>query len=59
CIRASFTAVWRVDPKNPAVLYRRGTTFWKSGDVVVGNADLAAAKAIKPDIEEDIARGGP
>jgi hypothetical protein len=29
------------------------------GDIAAGNADLSEAKAIKPDIAEDIARGGP
>ncbi len=56
---SDFTAVLRVDPKNPTVLYRRGTTYLNSGDIEPGNADLAEAKAIKPDIAEDIRRGGP
>ena len=56
---SDFTAVLRVDPKNPTVLYRRGTAYLNSGDIEAGNADLAEAKAIKPDIAEDISRGGP
>ena len=56
---SDFTTVLRADPKNPLALYRRGATSLKSGDIEAGNADLAAAKAIKPDIEEDIRRGGP
>jgi tetratricopeptide (TPR) repeat protein len=56
---SDFTAVLQVDPKNPTVLYRRGTTYLNGGDIAAGNADLAEAKAIKPDIAEDIARGGP
>jgi tetratricopeptide (TPR) repeat protein len=56
---ADFTTALRANPKNPVVLYRRGATSLKSGDTEAGNADLAAAKAIKPDIEEDIRRGGP
>jgi tetratricopeptide (TPR) repeat protein len=56
---SDFTAVLRVDPKNPTVLYRRGTTYLNSGNIEAGNADLAEAKAIKPDIAEDIRRGGP
>jgi tetratricopeptide (TPR) repeat protein len=55
---SDFTTVLRVDPRNPVVLYRRGETLLKGGDIDAGNADLAAAKAIKPDIEEDIRRGG-
>jgi tetratricopeptide (TPR) repeat protein len=56
---SDFTAVLRVDPKNPTVLYRRGTTYLASGNTEAGNIDLAEAKAIKPDIAEDIRRGGP
>ena len=56
---SDFTAVLRVDPKNPTVLYRRGTTYLNSGNIEAGNADLADAKAIKPDIAEDISRGEP
>jgi tetratricopeptide (TPR) repeat protein len=56
---SDFTAVLRVDPKNPTVLYRRGTTYLNSGNIEAGNADLAEAKAIKPDIADDIARLGP
>jgi len=41
------------------LLYRRGTTYLNSGNLEAGNADLLEAKAIKPDIAEDIARGGP
>jgi tetratricopeptide (TPR) repeat protein len=56
---SDFTAALEVDSKNPAVLYRRGTTYLNNGDIELGSADLAAAKAIKPDIAEDIRRGGP
>ena len=56
---SDFTAVLRLDPKNPTVLYRRGTAYLNSGDIAAGNADLAEAKAIKPDIAEEIGRGGP
>jgi tetratricopeptide (TPR) repeat protein len=55
---SDFTVVLQADPKNPTVLYRRGTAYLNSGDVEAGNADLAVAKAIKPDIAEDISRGG-
>src|ERR1700737_2726317 len=56
---SDFTAVLRVDPKNPTVLYRRGTTYLNKGDIEAGNADLAEARTIKPDIAEEIGRGGP
>jgi len=47
---SDFTAVLRVDPKNPTVLYRRGIAYLSSGEIEAGNADLAEAKAIKPEI---------
>jgi tetratricopeptide (TPR) repeat protein len=56
---ADFTTVLRVDPRNPTVLYRRGTVYLAVGDVAAGNADIAEAKIIKPNIAEDIARAGP
>jgi tetratricopeptide (TPR) repeat protein len=56
---SDFTALLRVDPKNPIVLYRRGTVYLNNGDIEAGNADLAEAKAIKPDIAEDVSRDGP
>lgn len=54
---ADFTIILRDDPKNPIVLYRRGTVYLNNGDIEAGNADLAEAKAIKPDIDEDVGRG--
>jgi tetratricopeptide (TPR) repeat protein len=56
---SDFTTVLQVDPKNPTVLYRRGTAYLDSGNTEAGNADLAEAKGIKPDIAEDIRRGRP
>ena len=56
---SDFTAVLKVDPKNPTVLYRRGTTYLNSGNIEAGNVDLAEAKSIKPDIVEEVHRGGP
>jgi len=47
---SDFTVVLRVDPKNPIVIYRRGEAYLKSGEIDAGNADLAQATAIKPDI---------
>jgi tetratricopeptide (TPR) repeat protein len=56
---SDFTTALQADPKNPLALYRRGAAYLKNGDVDAGNADLAAAKMIKPDIEEEIRQGGP
>ncbi|WP_426440958.1 tetratricopeptide repeat protein [Bradyrhizobium genosp. P] len=56
---SDFKFVLQADPKNPLVLYRLGAVLVKTGDTDAGNADLAEAKAIKPDIEEEIRQGGP
>jgi tetratricopeptide (TPR) repeat protein len=53
-----FTSVLRVDPNNATVLYRRGAAYLSEGDVVAGNADIAAAKASNSHIEEEMARTG-
>jgi tetratricopeptide (TPR) repeat protein len=53
-----FAVVLRADPQNPLTLFRRGQTLLKKGNIEAGNADIAAARAIKPDIAEVIARGG-
>jgi tetratricopeptide (TPR) repeat protein len=51
-----FTAVLQVDSQNPRVLFRRGQALMKKGSVEAANADISAARAIKPDIAEAIAR---
>jgi tetratricopeptide (TPR) repeat protein len=56
---ADFTTVLKTDPHNPIALYRRSTAYLSTGNVAAGNADLAEARTIKPDIAEDIARSGP
>jgi tetratricopeptide (TPR) repeat protein len=52
-----FNVALKIDPQNPIVLFRRGEAFLKEGSAGAGNADIAAAKAINPDIAEAIARG--
>jgi tetratricopeptide (TPR) repeat protein len=52
-----FNIALKIDPRNPFVLFRRGEAFLKKGSAGVGNADIAAAKAINPDIAEAIVRG--
>jgi tetratricopeptide (TPR) repeat protein len=47
-----FDVVMRFDEKNALALYARGLTLLKKGDAVAGNADIAAAKAINPNIAE-------
>jgi len=50
-----FNAVLQVDPRSPFALYRRGETLIRKGNLEAGNADIAMAKAIRPDIAEAIA----
>ncbi|MBR1092654.1 tetratricopeptide repeat protein [Bradyrhizobium manausense] len=56
---SDFKVVLAADPRNPLVLYRLGAALVKAGDGDAGNADLAEAKAIKPNIEEEIREGRP
>ena len=45
--------VLRFNPRNPAGLYGRGLAEIKSGETAEGAADIAAAKAINPNIAEE------
>ena len=54
---ADYNAALKHDAKNPSALYGRGTAELKKNNPR-GNADVAAAKAIKPDIAEEFARYG-
>ena len=49
---ADFEVVIQFNPKNALALYARGWMLLKKGDAEAGNADIAAAKAINPDIAE-------
>jgi lipoprotein NlpI len=44
---ADFNAVIKIDPKSAYGLYGRGTARLKKGDTAGGNADIAAATALK------------
>ena len=46
------------NPNNAEWLYGRGVAKLKKGDIPGGNADIASAKAIKPDIAEFYAKYG-
>jgi Flp pilus assembly protein TadD len=54
---ADYNAALRHEAKNAGALYGRGTAELKKRNPR-GNADIAAAKAIKPDIAEEFARYG-
>jgi tetratricopeptide (TPR) repeat protein len=47
-----FNIVLRFDAKNALALYARGLTVLRKGDAEAGEADIAAAKAINPNIAE-------
>jgi len=49
---ADYGAAVAKNPKDADSLYGRGMAKLKSGDRAGGEADIAAAKAIKPDIAE-------
>jgi tetratricopeptide (TPR) repeat protein len=53
-----FTLVLQLAPRDPLVLFRRGEALLKTGNVGAANADIAAARTIKPDIAEAIDRAG-
>ena len=53
-----YDTVLRSDPEKPYSLYGRGMAKRRKGDVTGGEADMLAAKAIKPDIAEKFAEIG-
>ena len=55
---ADYTSALEVQQKNASSLYGRGVANAKKGDEKAARADIEAAKAIDPDIEEDFKRYG-
>src|SRR5262249_28756696 len=55
---ADYDAALRIDPRRAASLYGRGLAKQKKGDVGGGNADIAAATAIRGDVADQFARYG-
>jgi hypothetical protein len=55
---AEYDAVLRVDLKKPYSLYGRGMAKRKKGDIAGGEADMAAAQLIEPEIAEKFAELG-
>jgi tetratricopeptide (TPR) repeat protein len=55
---ADFDTVLRFNPRNPDGLYVRGLAEIRSGDTTAGTADMAAAKAINPNIVEEYEQSG-
>lgn len=55
---AAYDAALRVDRKMAFSLYGRGTARRLKGDTAGGDADIAAAKAIRPSVADEMARVG-
>jgi tetratricopeptide (TPR) repeat protein len=55
---ADYDAALRLDPKKVASLYGRGMAKRRKQDLAGGNADIAAARAIKADVSAEFARYG-
>ena len=51
---AQYTAALRVDPASAASLYERGLARLKKNDTAGAKTDMAAAKAIQPDIADQL-----
>lgn len=47
---ADFDQALKLDPKNAKALYERGLTKSQSGDGSGGDADIAAARALDPNV---------
>ncbi len=55
---ADYDAALKINPKLPGALYGRGLAKQKTGDQAGGDADIAAAKAIKATIADEFAKYG-
>jgi hypothetical protein len=55
---ADYNSALRLDSKLPSALYGRGFAKLKKRDLAGGDADIAAAKTVEPNIEEEFARYG-
>ena len=55
---ADYDAALKIDPKIATSLFGRGVARLKTGNSAAGNADIAAAKAIKVDTVEQMAALG-
>jgi Flp pilus assembly protein TadD len=49
--RADYDKALQLNPKNPYTLFARGVLKKKMGDEAGGDADIARARQIKPDID--------
>jgi tetratricopeptide (TPR) repeat protein len=56
---ADYDAELRINPGNPYSLFGRGMAKHMKGNLSDGDADISAAKAIKADIADEMAKLGP
>lgn len=55
---ADYDVALRLIPRDPYALFGRGIAKRLRGDLPAGNADIAAGRAIKPDVAEDMEKLG-
>jgi tetratricopeptide (TPR) repeat protein len=55
---ADYDSVLKLRPKTASSLYGRGVAKLNKGDGSGGNSDIAAAKAIQANIDDEFARAG-
>ena len=55
---ADYSSALRLDPRLASSLYGRGFAKLKKGDTTGGDADIASARAIEPNIIAEFARYG-
>jgi tetratricopeptide (TPR) repeat protein len=55
---ADYDAALKIYARDPISLYGRGVAKRKKGDLAGGDADIAAAKAMRPDIADLLAKWG-
>jgi tetratricopeptide (TPR) repeat protein len=55
---ADFNAALRLDPNLASALYGRGVAKSRKGDIAGSKSDIAAARAIKQDVEAEYANYG-
>ena len=55
---ADFDAALRITPRQGASLYARGLAKIRKGSLTSGRADIAAARAVQPGVQDEFERFG-
>jgi tetratricopeptide (TPR) repeat protein len=55
---ADYDEALRLEPRKIASLYGRGMAKRKKGEIAEGDADIAMARTLKPDVATEFARYG-